>query len=187
MSESYENDMVRAFVGKPNKPKKEQWYMNTFAKMDENMKANNTISWKWSWWSFFLGSFFLLYRKAYIAAFLYVGVFVLTHIVFIGWSNIIGWLNIIGWINPIAAVLIINIPLLLYMILSGGFGMHFVHKTYLKKRKKIEEKFLDDYSRVEVMKIIGGYNQWVIWLLLLPYFIFFIAGVFSVGSYSYTP
>lgn len=172
MSESYENEMVKAFVGKPNRPKKEQWYMNAFAKMDENNKANSTISWKWSWYSFFFGPFFLLYRKAYMAAFLWL-LFLLV-VVFVPIIVITSSL-----LNPIATELISRIFGLLCMILIGGFGTHFVYKAYLKKRKKIEEEFLDDHSRVEAMKKSGGYHKWAIWLVgflfLLPLIVAVIA------------
>lgn len=172
MSENYEQDMVKAFVGKPNKPKKESWYLNVFAKMDANAKQNSTITWKWSWYSFFFGPFFLLYRKAYMATILY-----LVFTIVLGF--IIAIIFIQSHINPQFA----KVFNLLFAILIGGFGMHFVHKVYLKKKREIEGKFQDSKSRIEAMKISGGYHRWIIWLgflfLLLP-----IIAAISVPKFS---
>lgn len=168
MDENYEKEMIKAFVGKPNKPEKEIWYLDTFAKMDENTKASKGMTWKWSWFSFFFGPFFLLYRKTYLEAILYLV------IIFIA-GALINFIFIIAFINPQFS----KIFTLVFAVLIGGYGMHFIHKTYLKKKKKIEEDFKDSESRIEAMKKSGGYHNWAILLgvifLLFPIMVALVA------------
>ena len=64
-TDDYENKMVEAFV---NKPEVTLWYENAFRKY--NVNGVEKLSWVWSWWAFFGGIFYLLYRKAYMPAFL---------------------------------------------------------------------------------------------------------------------
>ena len=127
----YENRMIEAFVGKPEKYK---WYKNAFTKF--NVNGIDTLKWHWSWWAFFGNMWFLLYRKAYLAA---LGLFILSVIPYVG---------------------------LLLCILNGGYGTFFVYKAYRNKKSEIENTISssDEKTRIETMALVGGYNQWVIWL-----------------------
>ena len=79
---------------------------------------------------------FLLYRKAYLAA---LGLVVLGMIPYVG---------------------------LILWILNGGYGTFFVYKVYRNKKSEIENTISssDEKTRIETMALVGGYNQWVIWV-----------------------
>jgi len=121
-----------------NKPEKTLWYQNAFSKF--NINGIDSMKWVWSWWAFGGGWAFLLYRKQYIPA---IVLFILT-------------------------VLVGGIPFagLLLMVLSGGFATYFIYKGYRKKKEEIEAKITDTQTRIETMREVGGYNQWVVWVYI---------------------
>ncbi len=135
-SSDYEARMVEAFVGKEDDPAKGFWYANAFSKY--NVNGVDSMKWNWSWWAFFGGIFFLLYRKAYAAA---GGLFLISLV-----SGIIPFGGLVIW------------------ILSGGFSPYFVYKVFKTKKLEIEAAQQDENQRVAMMKELGGYNQWVIWV-----------------------
>ncbi len=148
--DDYDNKMIEAFV---NKPEKTVWYQNAFSQYSIN--GVEKISWVWSWWAFFGGIFYLLYRKAYFPA---LGLFVLTVVSFaIPFGGLIVW------------------------IVTGGLAPYFVYKTYLTKKAEIEAKVTDEQKRIETMRAVGGYNDWAIWLAVLLH-LFFWTWVFFAFS-----
>lgn len=152
-SQDYEARMIEAFVAKPEQPDKGLWYAMAFNKY--NVNRIDTLAWKWSWWAFFGGMFFLLYRKAYAAA---GGLFLIT---------------LISGIIPFGGFIVV--------ILSGGFSTYFVYKVYVEKKSEIEAVELNEDKRVAMMQELGGYNQWVIWVSVILNVIVLI-GVFSFIS-----
>ena len=141
-NKDYENAMIEAFV---NKPEKTFWYQNAFSKF--NVNGIDTMKWVWSWWAFFGGWAFLLYRKQYIPALI---LFVVT---------------LIAGIIPFGGLLV--------GVLAGGFSTYFIYKGYKKKKAEIEENIDDIETRIETMREVGGYNQWVVWVYAI-----FVALVF---------
>lgn len=133
-SSEYEVRMVEAFVDKPGDPEKGRWYANAFSKYDVN--GIDSMRWKWSWWAFFGGIWFLLYRKAYAAA---GGLFLLSF----------------------AAAFIPPAGLILW-ILTGGYATYFVYRVYKNKKLQIEATQADEEQRIQMMRELGGYNQWVL-------------------------
>jgi small-conductance mechanosensitive channel len=128
--------MIEAFV---DKPEKTLWYQMAFSKFNYN--GIETMKWHWSWWAFFGGFFFLLYRKQYMPALiLFIASIVLSMIPFGG---------------------------LLVMILSGGFSTYFVYKGYRQKKLEIEVTIDDEAERFATMRYVGGYNQWVVWVYIV--------------------
>ncbi len=132
----YEAKMLEAFVGKPDAPEKGLWYANAFSKYDVN--GMDVIKWNWSWWAFFGGIWFLLYRKAYAAA----GGLLL--------------ISIVASMIPYSGIII--------SILAGGFSTYFVYKVYKTKKYEIEANYADEEQRIEMMRVVGGYNAWVAWV-----------------------
>ena len=133
----YNNKMIEAFVAKPMDPAKNQWYKNSFTKY--SFGGIDSMKWNWSWWAFFGGWVFLLYRKAYIPSLV---LFVLTIVItFIPFAPLILW------------------------ILTGGFSSYFVYKTYQTNKMKIELMEKDDTQRIALMQHMGGYNGWVAWVI----------------------
>jgi hypothetical protein len=108
------------------------------------------MRWHWSWWAFFSGFLFLLYRKQYIPALL----------VFIA-SITIGRIPILGG--------------LAVMIFTGGYATYFIYKGYKKKLQEIEAVVEDEEKRIETMRELGGYNQWVVWVYILLASLFFLS------------
>lgn len=145
----YEAKMLEAFVAKPDKPEKGLWYANAFAKYDVN--GVDAMKWNWSWWAFFGGIWFLIYRKAYAAA----GALLLIAIA----SSFV----------PFGGLVV--------SILAGGYSPYFVYKTYKAKKLQIEAAEGDENRRIEMMQKLGGYNQWVVWLFPIIIAIAIIAGI----------
>ena len=149
--EEYEHKMIDAFV---DKPEKTLWYQNAFEKYQVN--GIDRVAWNWSWWAFFGGFFFLLYRKAYMAA---LGLFVL--------SFLASWVPIL--------------PLIIY-ILTGGYATYFIYKNYSEKKKEVETTIEDTQTRIDTMRELGGYNNWAIWLAAILYGIILIAVITAVTA-----
>ena len=142
----YEAKMLEAFVGKPDKPEKGLWYANAFAKYDVN--GVDAMRWNWSWWAFFGGLLYLLYRKAYMPAIWLLVLFIVAS--FIPFAGFILW------------------------ILTGGFAPYFVYKTYLERKAEVESAIQDEPKRIETMRILGGCNDWAIWLAVLIHLFFWV-------------
>lgn len=133
-SSDYEDKMLEAFV---QKPEKFLWYKTAFERF--NVNGIDRMAWKWSWWAFFGGFWFLIYRKTYMAAFVLFLVAVITSFI------------------PLISLVI--------GIWVGGFATYFVYKTYKTKKTQIEATIEDEQKRIETMYAIGGYNAWVVWML----------------------
>ena len=137
----YDNKMIEAFI---NKPEKTVWYQYAFSQYSVN--GVDKMMWVWSWWAFFGGIFYLLYRKAYLPA---LGLLALTIVSFaIPFGGLILW------------------------IVTGGLAPYFVYKTYQSKKAEIEAKITDEQKRIETMRAVGGYNDWAIWLAVLLHLFF---------------
>ena len=146
----YEARMLEAFVGKPERPDKGLWYANAFSKYEIN--GIEKIQWKWSWWAFFGGIWFLFYRKAYAAA---GGLFLISVVA--------------QFFIPFAGIII--------PIFMGGFGTYFIYKVYKTKKIEIEAIHRDEEQCIETMAEVGGYNQWAVWIGVALNVLFVIAVV----------
>lgn len=134
-----------------DKPEVTDWYVDTFKRF--NINGIDVMKWKWSWWAFFGSVFYLLYRKSYLAAGI---LFILTLATgFIPFGGLILW------------------------VLTGGYAPYFVYKTYKEKRLEVEAQIQDEERRIETMRLVGGYNDWAIWVAVVLH-IFFWAAAFSM-------
>ena len=147
MEGKYSKDMIEAFVAKPEKT---FWYQNAFSKF--NINGVDSMKWNWSWWAFFGGAGFLLYRKQYIPAL----------ILFVA-SIVLGFIPFV--------------PLII-SILAGGYSTYFVYKGYKTKLGEVEANIDDEVKRVDTMKQIGGYHSWVVWVYSI-FIAFVIVGVIA--------
>jgi hypothetical protein len=150
----YENAMIEAFV---NKPEKTLWYQNAFSKF--NINGIDSMKWVWSWWAFFGGWAFLLYRKQYIPAL----------ILFV--------ISLFAGIIPFGGLLV--------AVLAGGFSTYFIYKGYKHKKAEIEANIDDIDKRIETMRAVGGYNQWVVWVYAIFVTLMFLY-IFSMVMASLT-
>jgi Protein of unknown function (DUF2628) len=141
--QDYDNKMVEAFI---DKPEKLAWYKNAFERYSVSGEAKMT--WVWSWWAFFGGLFYLLYRKAYMPAIWLLVLFIVAS--FIPFAGFVLW------------------------ILTGGFAPYFVYKTYLERKAEVEAAIQDEPKRIETMRALGGYNDWAIWLAVLVHLFFWV-------------
>jgi len=121
-----------------NKDEKTLWYQNAFSKF--NINGVDVMRWHWSWWAFGTGFLFLLYRKQYIP------------------SLVLFILSVSIGVLPFITIIL--------MILSGGYATYFIYKGYKKKKEEIEAKIEDEELRIETMRVVGGYHQWVVWLYI---------------------
>ncbi len=115
----------------------------------------------WSWWAFFSTWAFFLYRKMYVEA------------------GIIFLISIVSSFIPFMFFII--------MIFSGMSAFYFYTKKFLKDLQIAEygEKPLDEVC--EKLKVLGGYNSWVIWLSVILNILAFlpiIAGFIGILSMS---
>ena len=56
---------------------------------------------------------------------------------------------------------------LLVAVLAGGFSTYFIYKGYKHKKAEVEANIADTDKRIETMRQVGGYNQWVIWVYVI--------------------
>jgi len=148
VSTAYDDRLLEAFV---QKPEKMAWYSAGLAKMTQS--GFFSFKWHWSWWAFFFGLAYLLYRKAYLPALV---VFLISiPVAFIPFGGIV------------------------MMIVVGGVAPYYVMKRYVSLKTVIEAAHEDEESRVQAMRNEGGFNTWVIWVLGTIYAILillFLAG-----------
>ncbi|QOP42687.1 DUF2628 domain-containing protein [Sulfurimonas sediminis] len=152
--DEYEKAMIEAFV---NKPEKTLWYQQAFSKF--NINGIDTMKWVWSWWAFFGGWAFLLYRKQYLPAL----------VLFI--------LSLLASAVPFGGLLV--------AILAGCFSTYFIYKGYKQKKAEIENAISDPQKRIETMREVGGYNQWVVWVYVLfvtLLFLYMVSTMLAVAS-----
>jgi len=135
--QKYENAMIEAFI---NKPEKTLWYQLAFSKF--NINGIDSMKWVWSWWAFFGTWAFLLYRKQYIPA------------------VVLFFIGLFAGVIPFIGGLLVT-------VLAGGFSTYFIYKGYKHKKAEIEAIVDDMDARIETMRQVGGYNQWVIWVYVI--------------------
>lgn len=152
---SYEDKMLYAFVGKPDKF---YWYKKAFVKYNVNGIKN--FAWNWSWYAFFFSFWYLLYRKVYAVS----TALFLAYIFFGAIGGLFG--------------LILNIIL-------GGTLPYFIYDRYEKKKKEIEKHISDKNLRVETMAKIGGTNGAIIYLTIaFIIFLSFIISIYFTSLQS---
>ncbi|MDX1796026.1 MAG: DUF2628 domain-containing protein [Hydrogenovibrio sp.] len=136
--ELYETRLMEAFIQKPSKM---EYYQAAYDKMTATGTPN--LKWHWSWWGFFGGWAFLLYRKAYLPA-------LVTFIV----STILSFLPFGG---------------IATMIVLGGITPYFVIKRYANLKIQVENRYEDPEKRIDAMREVGGFHTWVAWAGLIYY------------------
>ena len=148
----YEARMLEAFVGKPDRPDKGLWYANAFSRYE--VDGVEKIQWTWSWWAFFGGIWFLIYRKAYAAA----GALLL--------------ISLLAQMIPPAGIIV--------SVLAGGFSPYFVYRIYKTKKLEIETAEQNEERRIVMMREIGGYNQWAVYVAVVLSVIAFFGVVAAI-------
>lgn len=127
-----EDKMFYNYIGTPDKT---QWYDNVFKKYEDNLGG---FAWDWSWWAFFGGPFFLLYRKCYLEAFIYflIGMF-------------------LGGFGLVISVI------------SGFLSPYLIYKRYKRTIEKINRLSCIEEDQLRMAKEEGGVNKWAIWILII--------------------
>lgn len=138
-----------------DKPEVTDWYVNAFSKF--NVNGIDVMRWHWSWWAFFGSVFYLLYRKSYMAAGI---LFILTLVI-----GMIPFGGLILW------------------VLTGGYAPYFVYKTYKDKRFEVEAQIQDEQKRIETMRLVGGSNEWAIWIAVVIHIMMWVAFFSMIGVF----
>jgi len=129
-------DQTEAIEAYIDKEKSEDFYKEAFAKY--SVVGIDQFQWHWSWWAFFGGVFYLLYRKLYLEALVY----------FIAFATI-GMIPFVG---------------LIMWIVSGGVLPYFVYKRYKKTLAQVEDNLSNPDEQLSALRTVGGVNQWAIWV-----------------------
>ncbi len=138
MNQEYEEKMMEAYIGTPDRL---LWYQKAFETF--KMKCDKQPCWYWNSWAMAGGFWYFLYRKQMKIA--------LTVLMV---TLVAGALIPIG-LFPLAFVIM--------SVLTGGYGTYFVYSNYLDKKEEIEAVLSDDERRVIAMSRLGGVNRWVIY------------------------
>jgi len=151
-----ESQAIEAYIGTE---KSLPFYKEAFQKY--SAAGVDQFAWQWSWWAMFGGVFYLLYRKLYIEALVYVLLFAT-----------------IGMI-PLAG--------LLMWIVSGGVLPYFVYKRYQKTKVQVEENISGEEAQLEALQVVGGVNKWAIWLAVALHIIMWVVALNTIMLVSGMP
>lgn len=123
-------EAVEAFLATPEKF---YWYKNAFQKYDVNGIDN--LSWNWSWYAFFFGPLYLVYRKCYIEAILVQLALVVGSVVF-----------------PLSSFI--------FSVIVGGFSPYLIFKKYKKVTTELDKNpNLSFDEKIDSLRRIGGVNR----------------------------
>jgi hypothetical protein len=90
---------------------------------------------KWNWGALFLNAYFLLYRKMYLAFFVYMAVYVFLILIFQG-------VNINGFAFELLFIVLLNVPLAIF---SNEIYLRHAEKKIEKIIKSNPDEKLQDY------------------------------------------
>ena len=151
-----ESQAIEAYI---DKEKSEAFYKEAFAKY--SAAGVDQFQWHWSWWAMFGGVFYLLYRKLYLEAVVYMIAFAT-----------VGMIPFVG---------------LLMWIVSGGVLPYFVYKRYKKTLGQVEENLVTTDEQLTALKTVGGVNSWAIWAAVLIHIIMWIGVIYMMIILSSAP
>lgn len=135
VGEVNETKLLEAYI---QKPEKVAFYQRGLAKMQQ--AGVFVFQWHWSWWAFFFGWAFLLYRKAYLPALV---AFLVTF--FVG---------------------LFPLGFLISMVVMGGISSYFVLKRYHQLKSELQGT---EQQQIDAMRTFGGYHSWVVVLVVVIY------------------
>ncbi len=128
-----EIEKIKAYI---DKPESEDFYIDAFSAYSEG--GIDQFKWKWSWWAFAGGIFFLLYRKLYVEALIF---FMISAI-----SSTVPIVSLFVW------------------VVSGALFPYLVYLRYKKGKQLAQEKSSDLSEQLRILRTFGGYNQWAVYL-----------------------
>lgn len=142
-----EQRLLEAYIQKPEK-------MSFYQKGMDKMQQAGVFGfrWHWSWWAFFFGWAFLLYRKAYLPA---LGAFF--------FAFILSFIPLFG--------------ILIAMIILGGSSSYFILKRFhdLKSTLRGSEE-----EKIKALYSFGGFHTWVIWATVIIYSLIILISLISL-------
>lgn len=161
-SNNYDEKLLEAFIGKPNKV---AYYASAFKKFETEGKK-----WNWSWWAAFCNLSFLFHRKVYLPA-------IIATVVLVA-------LNVVGVLNP-TNIFLLMLPTVLgigIFVLLGGYGIKLVHNNFKKMKNEIASRVSNEDEQIQEMRKQGGFVA--IWKLILAYTLF--TAIYLGGVYYYS-
>jgi lipid-A-disaccharide synthase-like uncharacterized protein len=162
----YEENMLGTFVGKPEKT---PFYLDLYERATRSGAPK--LCWKWSWWAFFGGALFLIYRKAYLAALIVFGLSTIMSLVaqalmpaeyLAALENAAIGKDELEWVMRFYAVYLG--ATICAQIFIGGYAPYFIIKRYCELKEAIENKYANNDERASAMALHGGVHKWAIWL-----------------------
>jgi hypothetical protein len=156
----YDERLLSAFVATPDKM---PFYRDLYLRATR--LGAPRLCWKWSWWAFFFGALFLLYRRAYIAA---AGFFVVTFVV----TAILQFETAsMGYLSSSERVTIALSNIMSYLclaIVTGGFAPYFIAKQYCDFKQTVESAYANEEDRISALALSGGINNYAIAIVIAP-------------------
>jgi Tfp pilus assembly protein PilE len=176
-SHHYSNkDFYQAFIGEKN----QQYYLQKFQQFDQDGKTSAT----WHWPAFFITFYWLLYRKMWLAAFLY---FISPYIALIAGALIVGILStIIG--NESGKSLVFILAILFYAALFFIPPLYANAWYYKHAKKKIAETAMyanDPQKHFGILAGRGGTSGVVLFIVLFFGFFFLIGTLAAIAIPAY--
>ncbi|MGL5950107.1 MAG: DUF2628 domain-containing protein [Cetobacterium sp.] len=130
MEQLFKNEeCLKSYIATPDKF---DWYKKTFSKYEVN--GVEKFEWSWSWWAFWGGFIYLLYRKCYLEAFILAVITI-----------------VIDSISPLSG--------LVFSIVTGGVLPYLVYKKYKNTISKIEQTETRFDKQIGMIKSLGGVNE----------------------------
>ncbi|MDR1451559.1 MAG: DUF2628 domain-containing protein [Helicobacteraceae bacterium] len=184
---NYDDKMLAAFV---KKPAKTPFYRDLYERATS--PGAPTLCWKWSWWAFFGGALFLLYRKTYLAALIVWA----ANLVLLTFSRLLfpgqvlyeikrgRGLNESGIFELAGHVISWGSIALIAAIIVGGFTSYFIIKRYCELKAAIENKYATEEDRLAAMTLHGGTHQWVVKLVIALVIILSLVLIVGVVAYA---
>ncbi|MDR1910923.1 MAG: DUF2628 domain-containing protein [Helicobacteraceae bacterium] len=168
VKEEYETRMLEAFLRKKGKV---AFYSDLYERATRSGEPR--MCWKWSWWAFFGGLWYPLYRKTYLAA---LTIFAINNAfgMFLQFAfgyfasnvNISNDERLVTFTTIFLAFLGLTF---IFQIFIGGYAPYFVIKRYIDLKALIEKKYESQSERVATMAQHGGYHQWVVWIIVVVF------------------
>ncbi|MDR2034026.1 MAG: DUF2628 domain-containing protein [Helicobacteraceae bacterium] len=163
IKEEYEKRMLEAFL---RKKEKVAFYSDLYERATRSGEPR--MCWKWSWWAFFGGLWYPLYRKTYLAALAIFAInnafWMFLQLAFVYYAHA----NISNFEQPTAFTIIL-LGFSGAQIFIGGYTPYFVIKRYIDLKTLIEKKYESQSDRVATMAQHGGYHQWVVWIIAVVF------------------
>ncbi|MGP1450345.1 MAG: DUF2628 domain-containing protein [Wolinella sp.] len=131
----------------------DSYYQEAFTRF----RLSGGFTWQWSWWAFFGGPLYLLYRKLYLEAILLFMAGLILH-------------SVLPFFGSLA-----------YLVIRGGVLPYFVYLRFLKTMQYARNLTPDITDQEQYIRLNGGTSGTVLALGLLVYAILWLGVILALG------